>query len=138
MGEAASEPLLEEINEYKRKISEKLSKYALEDIYNCDETGILNLYHYNNWFLNILIYILFISLALFWQLKLLKTLAQGPVTGTKKSKNRVTILLTCNATGEDKLKPLFIHKYKNPQASSIVWYSCWRFCSILLEQNCVD
>ena len=62
----------------------------MEDIYNCDET------------------------ALFWQLEPSKTLAQCPVIGTKKSKNRVTILLTCNATGKDKLKPLFIHKYKNP------------------------
>ena len=25
------------------------------------------------------------------------------------------MLLTCNAMGEDKLKPLFIHKYKNPR-----------------------
>ncbi|EXX70733.1 Pdc2p [Rhizophagus irregularis DAOM 197198w] len=90
-GEAASGPSLEEIDEYRRKVTEKLSEYALEDIYNCDET------------------------ALFWQLEPSKTLAQGPVTGTKKSKNRVTILLTCNATGEDKLKPLFIHKYKNPR-----------------------
>ena len=52
---------------------------------------------------------------MFWQLEPSKTLAQGPVTGTKKSKNRVTILLTCNATGEDKLQPLLIHKYKNPR-----------------------
>jgi hypothetical protein len=58
---------------------------------------------------------LFVLLALFWQLEPSKTLAQGPVTGTKKSQNRVTILLTCNATGEDKLKALFIHKYKNPR-----------------------
>ncbi|CAB4491941.1 unnamed protein product [Rhizophagus irregularis] len=70
-GEAASGPSLEEIDEYRRKVTEKLSEYALEDIYNCDET------------------------ALFWQLEPSKTLAQGPVTGTKKSKNRVTILLTC-------------------------------------------
>ena len=58
---------------------------------------------------------MFVVLALFWQLEPSKTLAQGPVTGTKKSKNRVIILLTCNATGEDKLKPLLIHKYKNPR-----------------------
>ncbi|CAI2166828.1 4433_t:CDS:2 [Funneliformis geosporum] len=32
-----------------------------------------------------------------------KTLAQGPVTETKKSKNRVTILLTCNTTDENDL-----------------------------------
>jgi hypothetical protein len=42
-GEAASGPSLEEIDEHRRKIAEKLSEYALEDIYNCDETGILNL-----------------------------------------------------------------------------------------------
>jgi hypothetical protein len=42
-GEAASGPSLEEIDEYRRNIAEKLSEYALEDIYNCDETGILNL-----------------------------------------------------------------------------------------------
>jgi hypothetical protein len=42
-GEAASGPSLEEIDEYRRNIAAKLSEYALEDIYNCDETGILNL-----------------------------------------------------------------------------------------------
>ncbi|CAI2189967.1 7271_t:CDS:2 [Funneliformis geosporum] len=49
-GEAASGSSLEEINEYREKIVEKLFEYALEDIYNCDET------------------------ALFWQLELSKTL----------------------------------------------------------------
>src|SRR5215204_4629771 len=39
-GEAASGPSLEEIDEYRQKIAEKLSEYALEDIYNCDKTGI--------------------------------------------------------------------------------------------------
>ncbi len=39
-GEAASGPSLEKINKYKQEIAEKLSEYALEDIYNYDKTGI--------------------------------------------------------------------------------------------------
>lgn len=39
-GEAASGPSLERIEEYRQEIAEKLSEYELEDIYNCDETGI--------------------------------------------------------------------------------------------------
>jgi DDE superfamily endonuclease len=35
---------------------------------------------------------------------------------TKNSKNRVTVLLTCNATGCEKLDPLFIYKFKNPRS----------------------
>ena len=38
--EAANGPSLKKIEEYKQKIAEKLSEYELEDIYNCDETGI--------------------------------------------------------------------------------------------------
>ncbi|CAG8454868.1 2433_t:CDS:2, partial [Scutellospora calospora] len=45
-----------------------------------------------------------------------KTLASSSVLGEKKAKDCMTILLTCNATGEHKLPPLFIHKYKNPRA----------------------
>lgn len=44
-----------------------------------------------------------------------KTLSTGPLSGTKKSKDRVTILLTCNITGSIKLPPLFIHKFKTPR-----------------------
>jgi len=53
---------------------------------------------------------------LYWQLEPSKTLVMSTVSGTKKSKNCVTILLTCNATGTEKLQPLFIHCYKNPRA----------------------
>ncbi|CAI2199917.1 16931_t:CDS:2, partial [Funneliformis geosporum] len=81
--QATSAPDIDKLNEYQTTIAEKLSEYYLQDIYNCDET------------------------------EPSKTLVQDPVIGTKKSKNRVTILLTCNTTDEDKLKPLFIHKYKN-------------------------
>jgi DDE superfamily endonuclease len=44
------------------------------------------------------------------------TISNGPVAGTKQSKDRVTVLLTCNATGSEKMRPLFIHKYENPRA----------------------
>jgi hypothetical protein len=41
-------------------------------------------------------------------------LSTAPISGLKLNKERVTILLTCNATGTEKLPPLFIHKYENP------------------------
>ena len=37
------------------------------------------------------------------------------MSGTKQSKDHVTVLLICNATGSEKLAPLFIHKYENPR-----------------------
>ena len=55
-------------------------------------------------------------LALYWDLEPSKTLAQGLLSGKKKSKKRVTLLLTFNATGTEKMRPLFIHAYQNPRA----------------------
>src|SRR6266498_1665578 len=54
-------------------------------------------------------------LGLYWELEPSKTLSTGPLSGTKKSKNRVTILLTFNATGSIKLPALFIHKHQTPR-----------------------
>ena len=45
-----------------------------------------------------------------------RTISNGPVAGTKQSKDRVIILFTCNSTGTEKLHSLFIHKYENPRA----------------------
>ena len=45
-----------------------------------------------------------------------RMISNGPVSGIKQLKDRVTVLLTCNATGSEKLCPLFIHKYENSQA----------------------
>src|ERR1044072_1590637 len=73
-GEVDSAPL-DTLSREREKLQQIISNYDANDIFNCDETG------------------------LFWKLELSKTLAQGPQTGIKKSKERVTILLTCNATG---------------------------------------
>ena len=90
-GEAASAPL-QNLDAMRENLRQTLKNYAPEDIFNCDETG------------------------LFWKVKPNRTISNGPVAGTKQSKDRVTVLLTCNATGSEKMHPLFIHKYENPRA----------------------
>jgi hypothetical protein len=88
-GEAASAPL-EEIPRYQAELREIIKNYQPENVYNADETG------------------------LYWRMEPDKSLASGPISGKKRSKDRVTILLTCNATGDDKLPLLLIHKYQSP------------------------
>ena len=90
-GEAGSAPILE-LPTYREQIKSITSQYQLSDIFNADETG------------------------LFWKLEPSRVLSTGPVAGRKKSKERITIMLTCNANGTEKLKPLLIHKYQNPRA----------------------
>lgn len=68
-----------------------LKDYRLEDIFNCDETG------------------------LFWKMEPSRGLSIGPISGIKQNKERVTVLLTCNSVGTEKLKPLFIHKFQTPK-----------------------
>jgi len=43
------------------------------------------------------------------------TLATGNTFGTKQDKTRITVLLACNATGNDKLQPLVVGKTARPQ-----------------------
>ena len=89
-GEASSAPL-QNLDEMRNNINQILKNYDPQDIFNCDETG------------------------LFWKMKPIRTISNQPMSGTKQSKDRVTVLLTCNATGTEKLKLLFIHKYENPR-----------------------
>ena len=90
-GEAGSAPI-QDLDSMREKLRQTLRDYDPKDIFNCDETG------------------------LFWKMKPSHTISNGPVAGTKQSKDRVTILFTCNSTGTEKLCPLFIHKYENPRA----------------------
>ena len=79
-GEAASAPL-EDLGTMRENLRQTLKDYSPEDIFNCDETG------------------------LFWKMKPSRTISNEQVSGTKQSKDRVTVLLTCNATGTEKLAP---------------------------------
>jgi hypothetical protein len=89
-GEANSAPL-DDLPQYRVELQDLLAGWDLNNVYNCDET------------------------ALYWRLEPSKTLARRPLSGTKRSKDRVTVLLACNATGTSKLVPVFIHKFKNPR-----------------------
>lgn len=115
-GEASSTPSDEAIKQERLRVSQIISEYALEDVWNADETG------------------------LFWKMDPARTLATGPLAGKKKNKERVTLLLACSLTGE-KLPSVFIHKYKQPRClrgidpnTLPVWYywnkSSWMQVSI--------
>jgi hypothetical protein len=67
------------------------SKYKDKDIFNTDGTG------------------------LFWKLTPERTLATEAGSGGKKSKDRITLALTTNADGSEKLEPWIISKSKNPR-----------------------
>ncbi|GES93748.1 tigger transposable element-derived protein 6-like [Rhizophagus clarus] len=73
------------------ELQDLIREYSLNDVFNCDETG------------------------LYWKIEPKRTISNKPVSGRKQSKDWVTILLCSNATGTEKLKPAFIHKYKNPR-----------------------
>ena len=90
-GEAASAPL-QDLDMMRENLHQVLKNYAPDDIFNCDETG------------------------LFWKMRPNYTISNGPVAETKQSKDLITVLFTCNATGSEKMRPLLIHKYENPRA----------------------
>lgn len=89
-GEAASAPL-DDLPAFRTELKSLIAQYDLHDVYNADETG------------------------LYWKLEPTKSLSSGPLTGTKKPKDKITVMLACNATGTHKLPAVFIHRYKNPK-----------------------
>ncbi len=69
-----------------------LKDYNSKDIFNCNEMG------------------------LFWKMKPSRIISNSPVFEIKQLKNCVTVLLTYTMIINEKLSPLFIHKYENPWA----------------------
>ena len=66
-------------------------QYHPRDIFNMDETG------------------------LYWKRTPNRTLATEPGSGNKKAKDRITLALTANADGSEKLDPWIIGSSKNPR-----------------------
>ncbi|XP_046571298.1 tigger transposable element-derived protein 6-like [Haliotis rubra] len=89
-GESASVSL-ETVREGRQSIQVVLADFNPCDIFNCDETG------------------------LFYKIEPNSTLCTAPVSGKKQSKDRLTVMLTVNAIGTEKLKPLVIHKFNRPR-----------------------
>lgn len=85
-----------EIDPFKKKIQEIMERESLtlEQVYNCDETGLL------------------------FRMLPEKTLAakhEKGAKGMKKQKDRVTLMACSNASGSHKLPLVFIHKYQKPR-----------------------
>ena len=69
----------------------EVKKYPDDDVYNMDETG------------------------LFWKATLDLTLTTTSLKGKKIQKERLSLVLTCNATGTRKLDLWMVYKYLNPR-----------------------
>ncbi|KAL2632892.1 hypothetical protein R1flu_004371 [Riccia fluitans] len=91
-GEAGSVEITQEVLAKIESLKQLISQFDPEDVYNVDETG------------------------LFFRLEPRRSLATKKMSGKKASKGRLTIALTCNMTGTDKLVPFVIHKYNRPHA----------------------
>ena len=107
-GEAAS-VTPEMLNDWKKKkLPSILSRYDASDIYNVDESG------------------------LFYQCLPNKTFtlpAERASRGIKESKQRLTMLIGANMTGEDKLDPLIIGKSANPRCFRGIQHIPLPYCS---------
>ncbi|XP_041379849.1 CENP-B homolog protein 2-like [Gigantopelta aegis] len=75
----------------REELKKVLNDYAPEDVFNMDETG------------------------LFFKLGPNYTLASKPVKGVKRSKDRITVALCANSTGDIKIKPFVIAKARRPR-----------------------
>ena len=75
-----------------QQLKELTDGYKLSDIFNMDECG------------------------LFYAMAPDRTIAARQLEGTKKDKIRITVALTCNADGSEKLAPFFLGTAAKPRA----------------------
>lgn len=72
--------------------AELIKGYSLRDVYNLDETGLF-----------------------FRMLPDRSLTTKDKIKGAKKPKDRISVMLCCNAYGSDKLQPIVIGKTLNPR-----------------------
>lgn len=89
-GESASVDM-NTVEDYRQRIAEIIDEYRIEDIFNCDETGLL-----------------------YTDYRALQDKTDISCKGGKSAKERLTVMFACSATGE-KLKPLVIGKANQPR-----------------------
>ena len=84
---------MDAVDSWRRALDDIVQDYNLDDIYNCDETGLL------------------------FRTMPTKSYVEKSdnAHGTKGSKERLTVLLCCNMSGTDKCKPLVIGKSLRPR-----------------------
>ncbi|KAK3866331.1 hypothetical protein Pcinc_028132 [Petrolisthes cinctipes] len=83
-------------------------EYTPDQVFNCDETGV------------------------YWKKSPKATYAHKNLrqaAGTKMAKDRFSVLLCCNASGDFKMKPVIIYKYAKPHS--------YRHCDMNNLPNCV-
>ena len=89
-GEAADAELNEDSERIMEEIRQECKKYTADCVYNMDETGY------------------------YWKMKPDRSLSTFEESGRKKDKARITVNLTCNALGTDRLPLWFIGKANRP------------------------
>jgi hypothetical protein len=89
-GEGASAKINEESEKIMEDIRGEGKNYPADDIYNFDESGY------------------------YWKMKPDRSLTTFEVSGKKKDKARITVGLTCNSTGTDRLPLWFIGNVSRP------------------------
>ena len=89
-GEAGSAQLDEDTDRIMQEIRDECRKHTADCIYNMDETGY------------------------YWKMQPDRSLSTFEESGKKKDKARITVNLTCNATGTDRLPLWYIGKAKCP------------------------
>ena len=84
---------------YKKEFPQMINGYSEEQIYNCDESGLI-----------------YFSLPT----STYATPEEEKVKGWKQAKDRITFMPCYNATGNHKLPLVVVHKYKNPRCFKVI------------------
>lgn len=105
----------EQVQGVRPPLMTEIAKYAPEDVFNMDESGLL------------------------WRMPPSTTIAalNRQQHGSKGDQDRFTIAFACNATGTGKLPPLFIGHFKKSNSFGKNT-DAWELGFVCVDQNCMD